>query len=248
MSTLYPRLPRPIAERLFDQADTLTPATEHPGQIFAPVGGRRARPEDLARLGTQLRDLAGEFGFPVPPLRGSRIEFDRRSAQLMVEAMDLSWSEAAAHDVWSFVALVVAPDVTRWRFRPDNRERWVATDLTRHTWARAWWRGTVFGARPDLLAALSESDLNQILERRIIGGDPRLAVALADALIAATEGIEAQRRPLIRDAAARLRRRLAFIDPRALDDAAVVDLCATQISESLELLPREPDSRDIHEE
>jgi hypothetical protein len=153
--------------------------------------------------------------------------------------MDLSWSEAAANDVWSFLALIAVPDVTRWRFRADNRERWIATDLTRHTWARAWWRGTVFATRPDLLAELSESDLNQILERRVIGGDPRLAIALSDALIIATRSATGQRRLLIRDAAARLRRRLAFIDARSLDDEAIVELCSTQIADSQQVLPSE---------
>ncbi len=237
MSALYPRLPRPVAERLFEDAATLNPATEHPGQIFAPVGGRRIRPDEIAALANKLRDLGKEFGAPEPLARGSRIEFDRRSANLLVAEMDLSWSEAASNDVWSFIALVVVPDVTRWRFRPDNRERWVASDLTRHTWARAWWRGTIFAGRPDLLEQLSESDLNQILERRVIGGDPRLTIALADSLIAATRSEPTQRRPVIRDAAARLRRRLAFIDARALDDAAIFDLCASQIEESLRLIP-----------
>ncbi len=237
MSTLYPRLPRPIAERLFDQASTLAPAHAHEAQVFAPVGGRRAQPEEVAALAQSIRDLAVGFGAPGPLPRGSRIEFDRRSAELLVNVMDLSWSEAATADVWSFLALVAVPDVTRWRFRSDNRERWVATDLTRHTWARAWWRGTVFASRPDLLAELSESDLNQILERRVIGGDPRLAIALSDALIQATPAQPGQRRALIRDAAARLRRRLAFIDARALDDASIAELCASQVADALRLPP-----------
>lgn len=234
---LYPRLPRPIADTLFEKAATLEPATEHPGQVFAPVGGRRARPEDVAVLAQRIRELAAQFGAPDTLARGSRIEFDRKCVEVLVREMDLSWSEAACADIWSFLALIALPDVTRWRFRPDNRERWVGTDLTRHTWARAWWRGTVYAAKPELLAELSESDLNQILERRVIGGDPRLTIALSEALVEATASSPNIRRAVIRDSAARLRRRLAFIDARSLDDYAVEELCRSQIAESMTDLP-----------
>ena len=107
----------------------------------------------------------------------------------------------ATEDWWSFVALVPLPQLTYWRFGFGNRERWIAGDLTRHTWARLWWQAVVFEGHVELLAALSESDLNQLLERRIIGGDPRLTRALRHAV---TGCQEASRRILIRDAAKRL--------------------------------------------
>lgn len=236
MSTLYPRLPQAVAEELFASASTLEARLEHPSQIFAPVGGHRASSADVGLLAESVRGLAQEFGYPDSISRATVIQFDRRIAELLVAEMDLSWSEAASRDVWSFTALIALPDVTRWRFGTSNPERWIGSDLTRHTWARAWWRGTVFAGRPDLLDRLTESDLNQILERRAIGGDPRLAVTLADALVNAPEHHQISRRALIRDAAARLRRRLAFVDPRAMDDVSLSELCASQIEASISSL------------
>ncbi|MDN4614573.1 hypothetical protein P5G50_08920 [Leifsonia sp. F6_8S_P_1B] len=232
MNLLYPRLPRSAAERLYETAEDLSAATEHSAQIFAPVGGRRATPTDVAKVSDAVRAEATACGFPASLEPAKRIEFDRRVARVLVEVMDLSWSEAAATEIWSFLALVALPDVTRWRFGTGNPERWIASDLTRHIWARAWWRGTVFQQRPDLLDVLSESDLNQVLERRVIGGDPRLVIGIADALVRTNAQLPGHRRDLIRNAAARLRRRLAFIDARALDDTGVTWLCQEMLNES----------------
>ncbi|MET8462784.1 hypothetical protein [Micromonospora zamorensis] len=54
----------------------------------------------------------------------------------------------------------------------------MATDLTRHTWAWLWWQAVVFARHEQILVVLSESDLNQLLERRSIGGNPRSYVRL----------------------------------------------------------------------
>lgn len=242
MTVLYPRLPRAEAKRLFVSVGELKPARSHHGQIFAPVGGQRATPELVGQLSERVRGLAREFGFPNPLTPGDRLPFDRRSATLLVDSMEISWSEAAAHDVWSFLALVGLPDVTRWRFGEGNVERWVASDLTRHTWARVWWRGTLFASRPDLLDRLTESDLNQILERRVVGGDSRLVIGLAQAVLDFESTRAGHRRVLIRDAAARLRRQLAFIDARALGDSEVLELCRELVAEAGRYLPTEPEA------
>lgn len=242
MTTLYPRLPRAEAQRLFALVADLSPSRSHQAQIFAPVGGQRASAELVGQLSDRVRDLAAEFGYPNALAPADRLPFDRRSAKLLVDFMDISWSEASAHDLWSFLALVVLPDVTRWRFGESNVERWIASDLTRHTWARAWWRGTVFAARPDLLDQLSESDLNQILERRVVGGDTRLVTGLAQAVLDFEVNPPGYRRALIRDAASRLRRRLAFIDARALGDPEVLQLCRELVAEAGRHLPSEPET------
>jgi hypothetical protein len=147
------------------------------------------------------------------------------------QLVDITWAEAGTRDMWSFVALVVAPDVTEWRFGHRNIERWVASDLTRHTWARLWWHAVIFAGDLDLLSALTESDLNQLLERTAIGGDPRLVKELARAVVG-TSDTSGHRRELIRDATARLRRELAFVDPRSIDDGQIAEFCARVVNRS----------------
>lgn len=243
MSVLFPRLPQEIAKAEYQRlltGELVTPETSHPFQVYSPVGGRRADSNEIDELAGQLAGLAAEFGYPESAGDSNRIAFDRRAAPLLRALMDIGWSEAEARGIWSFMALVALPDLTRWRFGITNQERWVASDLTRHTWSRLWWQAVVFDKDPDLLDALTESDLNQLLERRKIGGDPRLVLAVGRAVLGATHE-SVPRRALIRDVAARLMRRLAFIDVRALTDDQLVALCRSTAGISLETLATHPE-------
>jgi hypothetical protein len=222
--------------------DGVQAATEHPEQVYAPLGGRWAKTEEIQALVDQLTALAIRHGFPDKPTDLQRIGFDRDAAVVIREAMDLSWAEAGARDVWSFTAIVALPHLTWWRFGTRNAERWIASDLTRHTWGRLWWQAVVFETDLELLRRLGESDLNQLLERRSIGGDPRLVCALGRAVLAAANtGVD--RRALIRDATARLRRLLAFVDPRATTDDQLLQMCRYVTSESVSRLAQSTPER-----
>jgi len=243
MSLLFPRLPQEVAKSEYQEllADgALAPRTFHPFQVYAPVGGRRAKPEEIAELADRMSALAEDFGYPRAAHDSERIAFDRKAASALREAMDIGWSEAEARGIWSFLALVALPDLTQWRFGLTNQERWVASDLTRHTWSRLWWQAVVFDRDPDLLDALTESDLNQLLERRKIGGDPRLVLTVGRTILnAANDSIP--RRALIRDVAARLMRRLAFVDVRGLTDSQLREVCASIVDVSLNTLASHPE-------
>lgn len=233
MTTLWPQLPESAANQLYESLGptaTPTPATEHPAQLWSPVGGR-VKSTDMTALSEELTGLAEEYGYPAAAGDSARISFDRAAAQVLRKRLDLDWSEAGKRGVWSFVALVLLPHLTLWRFGIANRERWVASDLTRHTWARLWWQAVVFAGHETLLDALTESDLNQILERRSIGGDSRLTCALAEAVIAAPDRVP--RRHVIRQSALRLRRWLAFLDVAALDDAQLRQVSARAVEETV---------------
>ncbi|PZF59240.1 hypothetical protein DEI92_09625 [Curtobacterium sp. MCBD17_034] len=179
-----------------------------------------------------MRQLAERFGFPNRSEAAARIAFDRAAAPLIAAKLDLSWSEAAARDVWSFLALVALPDVTSWRFGTDNAERWVASDPSRHTWSRLWWQAIVFEGDFALLAELTESDLNQLFERRRIGGNPRLARAIARAVVSRTAG-GGGRRDIIRDVTARVRRRLAWADMYSLESNVLDYVMSGFVDESI---------------
>jgi hypothetical protein len=227
VSILWPRLPEPVASKIYGALDLSAPVhpnASHPEQIYAPVGGRRATESEIRTLIEDVTEIGTTHGFPDTASDRQRISFDRDVARIVRARMDLSWAEAGNRDMWSFTALVALPNLTWWRFGTRNRERWLATDLTRHTWARLWWQATVFETDPELLQMLTESDLNQLLERRSIGGDPRLVCALGRAVIeCGSTGLD--RRTLIRDTTARLRRLLAFVDPRATTDDQLLWMC-----------------------
>ncbi|TFC42964.1 MULTISPECIES: DUF6339 family protein [Cryobacterium] len=235
MSVLYPRLPLAVAKPLFLALHADSPLEQqsvHPEQVYAPVGGGRATEASIDRLIHLMTGVAKKFGYPLAASDSNRIAFDREAAFVLHDELDFTWAEAGSRDVWNFLSLVVLPSVTAWRFGLGNQERWVASDLTRHTWARLWWQAVVFQDDPELLQQLSESDLNQLIERRSIGGDPRLVRALGQAVVVATPGGGGDRRPLIRDVTARLRRRLGFVDTRALSDDQVSQMCTSAVQES----------------
>ncbi|MFI5693933.1 hypothetical protein ACIA58_18955 [Kribbella sp. NPDC051586] len=234
MSVLWPRLPEPVALEEYEKVragSELRSAGHHPEQVYAPVG-ERVESSEITRLADEVGTLASLHGFPAAVPDASKIAFDRSCASLLRGLMDVTWAEAGTRSIWSFVALVPLPQVTHWRFGVTNVERWVATDLTRHTWARLWWQAVVFESDPELLGLLTESDLNQLLERRSIGGDPRLVRSIGRALVQSDlAGIP--RRTVIRDVTPRLRRHLAFVDVRALDDRTLIDWCSYLVGESV---------------
>jgi hypothetical protein len=236
VTELWPQLPEAVATTLYrDLLDgqELTQTTAHPNQLWAPVGAR-AHVKRIQTLIDSTVAAARQFGFPDTVGPEARVAFDRAAASVLREHMDLTWADAGNRGVWSFVSLVALPMVTRWRFGLENRERWVASDLTRHTWARLWWQAVVFEGHAGVLAALTESDLNQLLERRSIGGNPRLVAAVATAVIGAPPDIA--RRDVIRDVSRRLRRYLAFVDVRALSGEQLDELCRALCVESIDRL------------
>jgi len=239
MTLVCPRLPRAVALSLYAgvaQGLPMRPAPSHGGQIW-PAVGNRIDEEQLRLLSEALEACAAQHGYPVSGSNAQRVAFDRASAVLLRENLPLTWAEAGTADVWSFFALVVLPDVTLWRFGAANVERWIASDLTRHTWARLWWHAESFGDDVDVLAMLAESELNQILERRSIGGNPNVVRAFSRAL-AGFEAQDAPRRALIRDVTKRLLRRLAYVDGAALSSDDLTDMCRSLLHESLEEITR----------
>lgn len=236
--TNWPQIPVIVAKAEYHNIQKLRAPTEprnrHPNQVYSPVGAH-VSDETVQALIDDLTSIAENYGYPGTSLPRQRVEFDRSAARKLLESMHITWAEAGSTRLWSFVSLIALPHLTWWRFGPDNDERWIATDLTRHTWARLWWQAVVFKDHEGLLDQLSESDLNQLLERRVIGGDPRLARSLAQAIIIAV-GEEAKRRALIRDVTKRMRRILAFVDALSLDDEQVLALCSELVAESRKFL------------
>ena len=227
MSVLWPRLASSAATAVYtemcDTGDTPAPSRRHPAQIFAATGGRRATDDDIDKVRELITTTAQSNGFGGDAGQTDLIRFDRQLAPLLVEQMGVVPAEASNKLVWSFLTLVVAPDVTAWRFGYANRERWVCTDLTRHMFSRLWWQAflltTKLGDARDttLLDQLSESDLNQLLERTRLGGQRPLVQAIAKAVIAAPADIA--RRDLIREVSLRMLRRMAHTEHMSLTEA-----------------------------
>lgn len=234
MSLLWPRLERTVALGALSELQQMTaeeqlqaPALSHPAQTFASTGGVRAGESELALLRRGIVEVAVLHGFP--HTSADLVAFDRAMAALLIERMPMADGEALVRPVWSFAALVLAPDVTYWRFVSGrsreswNPERWVCTDRTRHMFSRLWWQAHQLGVRGPggfdgtLLDGLSESELNHLTERTSIGGCGPLVRALAHAILALPDG--ERQRDVVRHAAMLVVRRIGVVDPYSLADA-----------------------------
>jgi hypothetical protein len=230
----YPRISQRTAESLLMEQRRLSvnevaalASTSHPQQEWHPTIPARVTEEDLQLLRSAIAHLAAAHGYPRHLARGGHALFEQELAVLMYEQMRIVPAEAAAGGVWSFLALVLLPDVTAWRWPDRPRERFIGGDLlignNRHALGRLWARAYVLGVYSS--AGLIEDNMVQILERSTFGGNSRLARAIAYVhlrTIAADESLSSQE--LMRDAMKRLRRLALLICFAALDDNQLREL------------------------
>ena len=127
----------------------------------------------------------------------------------------------------------------RRRIGTRTPERWIGTGLVRHALARLWWQAHALAETrhgcPDygLLDRLSESDLNQIFERRTIGGTPPLARELTAPRL---QNTVLPRRAVVRDVTKRLRRLLPYTSFTSLDETVIQHRMHALVSQSIEAL------------
>lgn len=229
ISVLYPRLLDHAARELHDRHMNSTLddlrhgfAFSHPAAVFAATGGERVSAERLEDLRDRIVKLAEHAGFPGEGRRRDRMQFDLDVSRLLHERAGLVAAEAAVRPIWAFLALVVLPDVSYWRFPRPPVDRVLATDITRHVWGRLWWRAHLLAlpretGRYDLLDAFGEAAFDQIFARRaMLGGSRSLIRALAQTWPALDRGGLTERE-LLRDILKRLRRTAAVVEFDALD-------------------------------
>ncbi|MGW0042534.1 DUF6339 family protein [Rhodococcus sp. NPDC003348] len=198
-------------------------AFRHRSAVFAATGGRRVTEDELQDLRERIVKAAENAGFPDEGRRAERASFDLEVAQLLHERSGLVAAEASVRSIWAFLALVLLPDVSYWRYPNPPTDRILGTDITRHVWGRLWWRAHLLSvpqsAEPyRLLDAFGEAAFDQIFaRRRSIGGSRALVRALADAWPDIDRG-GVNDRQLLRDVLKRILRSSAIIEFEALDE------------------------------
>ena len=230
MSVLYPRLLGDAARQLHKEhlQSSITDLTarhsvRHPAAVFAATGGRRITPDELRRLRDDVLEIAGRAGFPNEGRRQDRVTFDLEVARLLHERCGLVAGEAAVRPIWAFLALVLLPDVSYWRYPRPPGDRVLGTDITRHVWGRLWWRAHLLVLprqydRYGLLETFGEAAFDQIFaRRRSIGGSRALVRTVAEIWPAVDHGRVPERDVLI-DVLKRLSRLGAVVEFESLDD------------------------------
>jgi hypothetical protein len=150
--------------------------------------------------------------------------------------MDIVPADAAASGVWSFLSLVVLPDVVIWRYPKRSPDRLLGHPR-RNALRRLWWRAHVLGAGPqDPPAHLGE---DAIMERTTLGGDPRVARSLCQAyfhVVSRDSDLPPMR--LMREATKRLIRLTPFMALGALADDALERLMIEVVGEAAVAIQR----------
>jgi hypothetical protein len=210
MTQLIPQIPAGVAEPLLAQLAISRHADLDPGAelrcpqaITQPTGGMPITDTLLNELRTAIVKAAQNVGFP-----GSRptsfLRFELEVAQVLAAWSPL-WNaqgspsgEALRNDCWTFITMVLLPDVALWR--------WPAKGGEDGPGSRSWKGRMVGGSRnafqrifrrvmcldrgadhPDrwgLIRELQEDDFSAILERPGLSSNREVAVCLGEEYLA----------------------------------------------------------------
>jgi hypothetical protein len=237
MTILYPRLLDTDAAPMFTQykaalaegqgIDHLSEraSTTHLAAVYVATGGTRATGDHLQSLRHEVLALAHGTGFPGESR--NMAWFDTQLAQLLHQRSGMVPAEAAARDVWQFLALCLLPDVAFWRYPNPPGDRVLGTDLTRHVLGRLWWRAQLVHDPRALdpyagLQVMGEAAFDQIYARRaVLGGSP----ALVRGILEVWQQLEQEgllqgltQRTVLQDYLKRLLRLFPFVDFDSLQE------------------------------
>lgn len=251
MSVLYPRLLDQAARDLHYRYVGLSVAElrelhsySHPAAVFTATGGTRVHRGHLEHLRRRVTKAAEQAGFPEGGRRRDNSEFDREIGRLLHQRCGLVAAEAAVRPVWAFLALVVLPDVSYWRYPDPPVDRILATDITRHVWGRLWWRAHLLLDPTDsdpyhLLDAIGEADFDQVYARRALLGGSRLLIRMIVDTWPSVDRGGLPDREVFRDLLKRLLRIAAFLDFDTLDRPALRELIRQEAAASVRGLRKE---------
>lgn len=194
MSWVYPRLGIAHAHVRLDEirvafesggVHAVSPlaATDHPFKKPVATGGRIAEPSRLENLRAALMEtmapwLAGTD--PVATISGDSARFDIVLGKALHKELEIIFSDAAHLDTWSFIGLVLLPDITVARWPSLNPDR-VLGNRSKHAMQRLWIREHVLGdiLDPNQPKPLGEDELFQLFDRTALSRNHRLVRILA---------------------------------------------------------------------
>ncbi len=244
---LYPRLNRSAARALVHERTgaslaelSVMSALTHSAAEPSATGGHPATTQQIEQVRRAIREVALAAGYPERLRSNSqRQSFDRPCGTKLYEIMGIVPADAAEEGVWSFLTLVVVPEIGPWRFPSETEERLLGQprNVLRRTWWRAWALGPDLESAPAGCTPLGEDESVQIIERPSLGGNRRTAQAIQSAAWRAErDGLSVPRSELVRQLALRLRATKPHVLLDGMDDASLELLMDELIHKSVEHL------------
>lgn len=210
MTLLIPQIPSEVAEALLSALALARPEDLDPGDEFRysqsitqPTGGLPITDVLLKQLREPIVTSARKHGFPFSR-PSSFLDFELEVAEALAEWLPL-WKvqgqpsgEALRNDCWTFITVVVLPDIALWRWPAKTHEdgpagrswRGRMVGGTRNTFQRIFRRvmcldrGVDHPDRWGLIRQLQEDDFSAILERPGLSSNREIAVCLGEEYLA----------------------------------------------------------------
>lgn len=245
---VYPRLPRVVAREMVDERSEWDPeklrqasSTSHPMAASARTGSlisERQLAQVRDRVRAALDDTDPRFDWPVPT--GRVAEFDRTIGRELYENMQIVPADAASEGVWSFMTLVLLPEIGPWRFPGSGDKRYfgVPRNVLRRTWWRAHILGPELGGGTSASPYLGEDELVQIFERPTLSANPWIARTIVSTIHSNSEWITFARSVFVRDFTRRLLRMTPWLCFDSLPSDGLAELLEDQAKQSARALQR----------
>lgn len=184
---LYPRLSAGIGRAIAVKMATMDlREMEAEGRLLHPqaapnaTGGKPAPRAKIAAIQAVVRGVAVDFGYPRRMNIAKQAEFDRICGTLLLREMNIVPADAGQKDVWTFLSMVVLPEIAPWRFIDRSPERLLGG--VRNVFQRLWWRAWALGPdltdTPEGCAPFGEDEYVQIMERPSLAGNRRVALGI----------------------------------------------------------------------
>lgn len=250
---LYPQLPRTLARehvkeikalQIEDLETCYKPSME--SLFYTPTGGAVIDPSTLEQLRQEMLQIASLYGYPSTISNAG--DFDAHMSQWLHENMNIRPSEACRDGVWSFIGLMLIPEISRWRFPGKDatvESRFLGNARgIKNTLGRLWWRAEYLYQEPGsfsyrglldrispqerllltdepygLVRILNEDELVQVTERPFLAGNRAFCRAIARAhIIAYSRSTTGRRSDLLRESIKKLLRMGGILAFEALEE------------------------------
>lgn len=185
----YPRLNNTYAMMLISEySSKKSPAelsafaaTSNEMAFYDASATERVTDSELKQLREELYALAVKNGFPEALKPAAVRNFDQPASEVLDRRMELLPAEAANQEIWSFLTLILLPDIAAWRYpNTQNKfdfERWLGTE--RNVFRKLWWRQATLGK--SLNELVGEDEAVGIMERPGLSGNADVARAIVRA-------------------------------------------------------------------
>jgi hypothetical protein len=190
---VYPRLPLAIAKARVDEIGlALTSgglpqvaalaSVEHPRAAPVATGGRVASVDRIAEVRAAVLQTIEPWRVQGEVPRAQAATFDLALGRTLHERLEIIPADAAHDETWSFLTLIVLPDIAVLRFPDMHVDRLIGTP--RNALRRTWVRQEVLGGllhsteRP-----LGEDELVGLFERSALARNRSLLRRLAAAVL-----------------------------------------------------------------